>query len=213
MSASKGNLHERLRAATRPLHEELELAVSIGERIATRTGYIDHLKRLLGLHVAVENSLQNIDFAPLGFVYPAPYRSRLLAKDLSVLDVGPQDLQGVPIPPAPKLETIPAALGCLYVVEGSAKGARSILPAIRASLGIDAETGAAFFEGFGQETRLLWQALVAAINRITPVSKEGDRAVEAAIATFHLFRDELAVQGEPVPSSQLSAASQLQVGP
>ena len=188
MSASKGNLHERLRAVTRPLHEALEAAVAIGDRIATRDGYIWHLHQLLGLHVAIERALQGLDFSPLGFAYPLPYRSRLLANDLAALGVEEQDLGTSPLRATLGLNTILAGLGCLYVVEGSAKGARAILPEIKARLGLDGNRGAAFFAGLGPETKVLWQALMAAINAIDPASEEADRVVDAANATFRLFQ-------------------------
>ena len=186
-------MHGRLRAATRPLHAELELAVKIGERIRTRASYTDHLVRLFGLHVSAEIALQALNFKPLGFAYPSPYRSKLLAADLSELGVPPQVLRGLSLPPAPRLGTIPAGLGCIYVLEGSAKGARAILPEITVALGLDAERGATFFNGYGQETKLMWQALLSALNRIEPFSEEGRQAVEAALETFRMFRRGLVV--------------------
>lgn len=197
MPASEGNLHGRLRAATRPLHAELELAVKIDERIRTRASYIDHLVRLFGLHVSAEIALQALNFTPLGFAYPSPYRSRLLAADLAELGVPPQALRRLSLPPAPRLETIPAGLGCIYVLEGSAKGARAILPEIAAALSLDGEKGATFFNGYGQETKLMWQALLSALNRIEPFSEEGRQAVEAALDTFRMFRRGLAVASDP----------------
>lgn len=197
MPASEGNLHGRLRAATRPLHAELELAVKIGERIRTRASYIDHLVRLFGLHVSAEIALQALNFKPLGFAYPSPYRSKLLAADLAELGVPPQVLRGLSLPPAPRLGTIPAGLGCIYVLEGSAKGARAILPEITAALGLDAERGATFFNGYGQEMKLMWQGLLSALNRIEPSSEEGSEAVEAALETFCMFRRGLAVASDP----------------
>lgn len=197
MPASEVNLHERLRAATRPLHAELELAVKIGERIRTRASYIDHLVRLFGLHVSAEIALQALNFTALGFAYPSPYRSRLLAADLAELGVPPQALRRLSLPPAPRLATIPAGLGCIYVLEGSAKGARAILPEITAALSLDARRGATFFNGYGQETKHVWQALLSALNRIEPSSEEGHQAVEAALETFRMFRRGLTVASDP----------------
>jgi len=196
MSASKGGLHERLRAATRPLHDDLERAVNIGERLASRQRYADHLARLWRLHVAAEKALQNLDFLPLGFVYPSPYRSVLLERDLADLGVAPDELRALDLPSTPSLETVPAGLGCLYVLEGSAKGARAILPEIGARLGLDAEMGARFFYGFGRETGQLWRDCLTAINGIDPASADGDRAVETAIETFVMFREGLVVTGQ-----------------
>jgi heme oxygenase len=191
MSASKGSLHERLRTVTRPLHDELERAVNIGERLASRQRYAGHLARLWGLHAAAEKALQALDFSHLGFIYPAPYRSALIEEDLAYLGIPADVLRRTDLPTVPRLETIPAGLGCLYVLEGSAKGARAILPDIRAALGLDAERGAKFFYGFGRETGELWRACMTAINDIDPASVEADRTVETATGTFLMFREGL----------------------
>lgn len=186
---SEGSLYERLRTATRPLHDNLERRVNIGERLASRALYADHLLRLLRLHVAAERALQGIGFQPFGFVYPSPYRSQLLRQDLALLGVPDDALDDVDLPAAPSLDTVPAGLGCLYVVEGSAKGARAILPEIKQRLGLDAGNGATFFYGFGRGiTGRLWRNCVAAINTIEPESIEGDEAVQAATDTFLMFR-------------------------
>jgi len=211
MSASKGGLHERLRAATRPLHDDLELAVNIGERLSSRQRYADHLARLWRLHFAAEKALQGLDFSPLGFVYPSPYRSALLERDLEDLGVALDGLRTLDLPPTPPLETIPAGLGCLYVLEGSAKGARAILPEIAAALGLDAERGARFFYGFGRETGQLWRACLAAISSIDPTSSDGDRAVQTAIETFLMFQEGLVAGAQvvlPVVVSQQPPATQ-----
>jgi heme oxygenase len=185
---SKESLHERLRAATRPLHEELEQAVRIGERLETRAGYVSHLLQLWRLHTSVETALLDLDFSPAGFVYPFPYRAALLEADLAFLGMSSTRLTTLPLPPAPGLSSLAAGLGCIYVVEGSAKGARAILPDIKAAFGFDSEGGAAFFSGRGQEGKLLWRAFLDAIADIPPGSEDADHAVHAAQATFAMFR-------------------------
>jgi heme oxygenase len=187
MSASKANLHERLREATRALHEELERVVGISERIATRANYAAYLVELWTLYTSAESALASLDFAPYGFDYPSPYRSQLLEADLGFFGFSPSRLADLPLPLAPRLDGVAAGLGCVYVLEGSAKGARAILPEIIAALGLDAARGATFFHGFGLDTRRRWQACLAAINGIDPYSRQADSAVEAAVETFEMF--------------------------
>jgi heme oxygenase len=207
MSASTGSLYERLRAATQPLHGELEEAVDIAERLKSREGYARHLVGLYRAHAAIEAALQALDFSPFGFVYPCPYRSALLEDDLVVLGYPADALRRVEPPQPPQLKTIPAGLGCLYVVEGSAKGARAILPAISSSLGLDAKRGASFFYGFGRETGKLWRGCMSAIDTIDARSPQADCAVDAAIDTFNMFREVLVrPQGRDAPASLETAA-------
>jgi heme oxygenase len=196
MSGSKESLYERLRGATRPLHDELEGAVRIGERLESPASYASHLVQLWQLHTSAETGLQALDFRPLGFVYPSPYRAALLEADLDFLGIPAARLQALPLPLAPTLPSLAAGLGCIYVVEGSAKGARAILPDIKSALGFDSEGGAAFFSGRGQGGKLLWRAFLAAIEHIPPGSEDADQAVDAAQATFAMFRAGLL---EPAP--------------
>lgn len=184
---SKETLRDRLRASTRPAHDDLERAVDIDTRIATREGYAGHLLRLWALHSSIEAALARLDFAALGFLYRGPHRSGLLETDLEIIGIPPAALSALPLPAAPEIASIFDGLGCLYVVEGSAKGARAILPQIKARLGFEPHFGASYFYGFGAETGRLWHAILAAINAIDPQSNEADRAVTAAAATFAMF--------------------------
>jgi heme oxygenase len=128
---SKGSLHERLRAATRPLHDDLERSVNIDARLRSLAHYADHLALLWRLHAVAERALHRVDFGRFGFVYPYPYRSSLLEQDLAGLGVSADDLARLGLPRSPVLQTTAEGLGCMYVVEGSAKGARAILPEIK----------------------------------------------------------------------------------
>jgi len=210
---SERSLYERLRAATRSLHDDLERSVNISERLASRSGYADHLVRLWRLHVAAEEALQKVDFAPFGFVYPAPYRSELLKQDLATIGAPIDPPQRFDLPAAPLLGTVSAGLGCLYVVEGSAKGARAILPEIKQALGFDAERGAKFFFGFGRESGELWRKCVVAINSIDPDSPDGDAAVHAASETFAMFHEGLVAAGSRAADRSAGHRDQALPGP
>jgi len=195
---SKGGLLERLRGATRSLHDDLENDVDIHARLRTSAHYADHLSRLWRLHTTAEQVLSAVDFSSLGFSYPYPYRSSLLEQDLAFLGIDVKDLRAHARPRSPTLDTVAQGLGCMYVVEGSAKGARTILPAIRSSLDLDAERGASFFYGFGRETGRLWRACAGGIDAINAESEEGDSLIAAAEETFAMYRRGL-VTDESVP--------------
>ncbi|MEM8573820.1 MAG: biliverdin-producing heme oxygenase [Pseudomonadota bacterium] len=188
---SKAGLLGRLRSATRPLHDDLENRVDIHTRLRSFALYTDHLTRLWRLHTAAEQALSTVDFSHLGFSYPCPYRSSLLEDDLALLGIDRDDLRQQALPEYQRLETVTEGLGCMYVVEGSAKGARTILPAIKDSLDLDANHGASFFYGFGKETGRLWRACAAGIEAIDAQSADGDTVVTAANETFSMFHQGL----------------------
>ncbi len=181
------NLHQRLRAETAVLHHELELAVDIDAQLASRSRFIAYLARLWGLHAAAEAALDEIDFSPLGFDYGGRHKSKALEHDLASLGIGPDRMAELRVPPVPEFATLEEGLGCVYVIEGSALGARAILPKIEASLGIDAD-GASYFSGRDGQGKPLWQACLKAINAVDPKSDGADRAVAGARATFAMFQ-------------------------
>ena len=98
--------------------------------------YVQYLVRLRGLHTAVEGRLDTFDFTPFGFDYRGWHRSRLIEDDLACLGCPREWLTEQRSPPAPVLSSADEALGCVYVVEGSAIGARAILPQIERRLGL-----------------------------------------------------------------------------
>lgn len=180
------NLHERLRSETRALHDALEAAVDVNAQISTLDRYREHLLRLWRIHSAIANDLAGVDFASIGYDFDARRRLALLERDLNLLGVFDDQSSQAAIAP-PKLTSIAAALGTVYVIEGSALGGRAILPDLSNMLGIDEASGAAFFTGFGREEKHFWRACVKAINAVEPDSYDADTAADAAKSTFSLF--------------------------
>jgi heme oxygenase (biliverdin-IX-beta and delta-forming) len=188
MSTNANNLHGVLREATRALHEDLERAVDIDEEISSRARYAAYLARLWRVHSAAEKALAHIDFAPAGFDYSRRQRSRFLENDLYDLGIATNELSRISPVPFPWLESVEAGLGCVYVVEGSALGARAILPQIELRLGLTPDCGASYFVGFGEEGKPLWRACLNALNAIDPHSPTAVGVLDAAAATFAMFR-------------------------
>lgn len=60
-------------------------------------------------------------------------------------------VNGIPI------HDVASALGSMYVIEGSALGGQVIAPMLKQHLGLDAETGAAYFHGHGPSTGAMWR--------------------------------------------------------
>lgn len=188
MNLHADNLHGLLREATRSQHEDLERAVDIGKEISSRSRYIAYLARLWRVHTATEQALARIDFTPIGFDYSRRLRSRFIENDLYDLGFATKELKRLASVPAPELPTLEAGLGCVYVVEGSALGARAILPQIRSALGLTPECGASFFIGFGEEGKPLWRACLEVLNAIDPHSPAARNVLDAATATFAMFQ-------------------------
>ncbi len=80
----------------------------------------------------------------------------------------------------PTLTQAPALAGALYVVEGSALGGLVIAKQLRATLGIDANRGARFFNGWGDATHQKWDSYCQFATLICPAASQAQAAAAAA---------------------------------
>jgi heme oxygenase (biliverdin-IX-beta and delta-forming) len=78
-----------------------------------------------------------------------------------------------------------AALGSMYVIEGSALGGQVIASALAERLGIGRDSGAAYFHGHGEHTGRHWREFrTLAESRLSHSAQDGAAAVAAARETF-----------------------------
>jgi heme oxygenase len=110
-----------------------------------------------------------------------------------------QDLDALGLARAPRAElplalpSVAAALGSLYVLEGSALGAQVIAPRLARELGIDAASGGAYFAGNGEATGAMWREFRELLEReVGDCAKARTEACDAAVATFDALRHTLA---------------------
>ena len=78
-----------------------------------------------------------------------------------------------------------AALGSMYVLEGSALGGQVIARTLLSQHGLGANHGARYFVGWGERTGILWREFRATMDaEVGDEARGSDRACAAAIATF-----------------------------
>lgn len=117
--------------------------------------------------------------------FAACTRLHLVQQDLAAIGL-------VSMPPAVALatpDTPAAALGSLYVLEGSALGGRFIAAAARRQLGLTPEHGTAYFHGCGAATVLRWREFLLRLEADLASPEARTQAVQAANATFDLLTD------------------------
>lgn len=183
------DLLARLRSDTADLHAAVEGATGLPQSVQSREDYCALLTQLLRFHVSAESALGaeawSLRWAGLGIDLSRYRRSSLLVDDLTVLGVR----LPCPAEPAPLgVSTFPAALGCLYVVEGSALGGRVIAPAIRRQLG---DVPASFFDSAGREHPSPWRDLRRALQQYGESEPDHDDVVDGARMTFVAFRTQV----------------------
>ncbi|CUW41253.1 putative heme oxygenase [Magnetospirillum sp. XM-1] len=177
---SIGGVWRALRAATAPMHAELE-AVPINRRLFSDDFSTAELGELLGRFVTIyrplEATLMNAEpTRSLHYMQRLP----LLLKGLEALkcEVPQHDI------PAPILADIPSRIGALYVVEGSTMGGQLIHRHLIFKYPPEA---LGFFLPHGEKTAERWRHFLAEMETCLVHSEALDSAKFGAIDTFRVF--------------------------
>jgi len=180
-------LLERLKIETRPAHDRIERAIDLDRRIASKDAYRDLLMRFYGFHSAWENAAGAVAPDPRSFQQRC--KTALLVKDLTALGLGADEIAQLPhCDPLMPLPSPAAALGSMYVVEGSTLGGAIIARDVQSRLGLTAETGCAYFRSYGRETALMWKSFGAMLLAASSPEVD-DSIVESARRTFDVMHD------------------------
>jgi heme oxygenase len=174
-----------LRAATWTSHQRLEKRLDIKARFASPAAYRGHLVQMWGFCAGLEQKVAPDAFGDALTDYPRRRKLPLLTRDLAALGCDALSLESLP-----RCESLPAcpdtatAFGCVYVLEGATLGGRTLLPLVQKSMGLTAESGAAFLSSYGEAVTDMWRSFGAALDTwcATPVRR--DLAAAAAVATF-----------------------------
>jgi heme oxygenase len=178
--------HAALRAATEAAHLRLH-AIPVFQALAegriTRAAYAGLLRRKLGFHAALEARLAEVPaLAGFGIDLTARRRTHLLRADMAWLGAEAD----VPWAPLPSFSGPAAALGGLYVAEGSTLGGRQLALALGGILppGLD---GRRFLLGHGARHGEMWRSCCAAIERCGTAPQARAEMIQGALATFAAF--------------------------
>ncbi|MGH6646599.1 biliverdin-producing heme oxygenase [Aquabacterium sp.] len=178
------SLPERLKRETAADHAEVEDVVQL-MGIDTTARYLTVLGAFQGFWPGIEARIDHALSAALRAELAPRWRAPRLSHDLARLGLSSADIRGLPVcADWPCIDSPAAALGALYVTEGSTLGARHISRHLNERLGMDASSGASFFAGHGDQTGHLWLRFKALLSEHLPTESEQDQAVLAATQTF-----------------------------
>lgn len=85
----------------------------------------------------------------------------------------------------PTIESLPQALGAMYVMEGSVMGGPIIVEMLRKH---GLTKGFSFFSGYGAETGAMWNNFVTVLNERLQNAHAQQEAISAASDTFEKFQ-------------------------
>jgi heme oxygenase len=176
----------RLREATRAQHDSLERKLNVLRPDLSRRDYEVLLGRFLGYYCPLEANLRTVvPWETLGFDFDARRKAGLLVRDLHSLGYGESHTRNLPrCADLPELPDLPAAIGCLYVLEGATLGGQVVARHAAPLLGLDRSHGCAFFLAYGDEVGRRWRAFGDFARRHVSGDADARRAARAARETF-----------------------------
>ncbi|WP_082546734.1 biliverdin-producing heme oxygenase [Rhizobium sp. Root483D2] len=163
----------QLRETTSQAHASLDRMVGSFD---SADSYKSYLRGICAFREAVERKLTSTGWPPHCDGWSPELFSDLIAQDLQNLGVNPQ-----PMVEEPDVEQSPEALlGMLYVLEGSALGARVLYKRAQ-TLGFDADFGARHLAVQSRRSDR-WPAFLALLENADDIDM--DRVADASRATF-----------------------------
>ncbi len=101
----------------------------------------------------------------------------------------PAEVAALPeCPILPPIDGLPAALGMMYVLEGSTLGGRYITRAVGANLGLRPGDGCSYFASYGDRVGPMWKEFGRTLEAFAAAHPAAEgRVVAAAAATFAAF--------------------------
>jgi heme oxygenase len=174
----------RLQTATRRLHQDLDALMMEAGFLSSISKYASYLAASYRARAAVEMRLDISGARQIYPVWPRRQIAHLIEEDLT--DLGASIPERLAVPAAPPLSK-GGVLGALYVLEGSAIGARLIGQRV-AAMGMGPEFGARHLAHQATEPKA-WPAFLHVLESANLTDEEDRACLHEALATFDRFTD------------------------
>lgn len=175
---------QQLRHRTTEAHARIERALPSFEASLTPVLYMRVLVAFYGFYAPLEPLCQRaVGQATAGLDLAGRAKTPSLAADLVALGHTPSSVLALPRCTAlPSVTSMSEALGALYVMEGATLGGQIISRHLDRSLQLHGHDGAAFFSGYGNQTREMWRRFNLHVESADELDMR--QAVSAAVETF-----------------------------
>ena len=181
-------LLELIRAQTRSSHQSLEkLLIPKLKATKTRDGYARLLAIFYGYFSPLEEQIQthlSVD------TLPDLYQRRKAAAILEDYKKISADRTDIAIcNDLPEIKNEGEALAAMYVLEGSTLGGKVIAQMLSTNLGIAEDEGIRFFNGYRNETKVMWDRFTEVLDHYPTVDNSGESLAQTADETFIKFKN------------------------
>ncbi|MET0272136.1 MAG: biliverdin-producing heme oxygenase [Phenylobacterium sp.] len=172
-----GNAHGRLRDATRAAPEALETRLGILDRLSDAGERRALVEGFHSFHADLEAAAAPWLSGLHGLEFEARRRTPHLERDLAHYGRSPSAVAS-----GLAADGVAAALGLMYVAEGSTLGGQVIRRHVETSGGDMA--GLSFLDPYGRETGPRWRGFLAVLNAVARTPAEIEAMVAGALAGF-----------------------------
>jgi heme oxygenase len=189
-------IHARLRAATRPVHLELERHLALLSPNISIIRYTRIIALFYGFYRPMEAALDRLRTVAPSRKFPLRARTELLKRDLIALGLGAPAISELPTcADLPELWEPEHFAGCLYVLEGASLGGRAVTASLRERLALTDHSGIAFFAGDGAATTARWKCVLEWLEDVSHSGLRVDQMVTSACDTFSSLANWTRTQG------------------
>ncbi len=178
-----GDVLRMLRAGTATEHEDVERTLGLLDPALSQARLIEVLTRMHGFWLAAETGIdewaRHCPADAAAVTWPRRRRADLFAADLQTLGAG----AATTTPGLADVDCTDAALGRMYVLEGSTLGGTFIDRHLRALPQL-ADVRLGCFSPYGADTGAMWQAFRRTARNRIAAGGDADAMVDEARATF-----------------------------
>jgi len=179
---------DQLKSATLPAHQQLEkLLVYRIKAVSSVEDYLNLLRLFYGFCHPLEGVMMPLLSDAIIADLDERRKSTALLQDMERLRGGEVEAplcDGMPV-----LSSSGAALGALYVMEGSTLGGSIIADMIRKRLPELPEDSLHFFTGYGPETEAKWTAFKLQLDAFATSEQDKKAVIDGANETFLAFHN------------------------
>ena len=180
----------KLKEATKEQHNNLENTVDVMNQMFSHENYKTLLTKFYRFYAAVEPKVAENDLEKAGFDFSARRKVPLLEKDLKALGIFENVQKEVSLwADLPALDSLGAAFGSLYVMEGATLGGQVIMRHLKQHLDITPENGGAFFNSYGAQVGPMWKEFCAITTEFAEKNQDDETIINAARETFDSFTE------------------------
>ncbi|WP_337044970.1 biliverdin-producing heme oxygenase [Emticicia sp. 17c] len=184
------NIITKIRIHTAQLHSELEktsLSASLMAENVSQQDYIAYLQRMREVVAFYEKNVFPVLSDTLND-FPRREKLVLIEQDLNYF-LSQSTVFNTFTAQTVIHDSVPYALGCMYVMEGSTLGGKIILKHINKTLGIAQAAGGTYFTGYGDNTGYFWKTFLQTLSDYSMQNACDEEIIKGAKDTFTAIKN------------------------